>query len=99
MDSHVKATSLITAPLLASELANALCCKRDYDNDRLVEAMNDYYHLHLREPPIDAQLLSSSSEIALRREVTVYDAISVALAVLKNAKCVAADQSAQCAKL
>jgi predicted nucleic acid-binding protein len=99
-DSHVKGNvTLITTPLLACELANALRYKPDYDKDRLVEAMNHFYKLHLCEAPIDSQLLSRSSEIAFRGSVTACDAISVALAVLKKTKCITADQDTQYTKL
>ena len=99
-DSHVeRRIALITTPLLACELANALRYKPDYTNDRLVEAMNHFYKLHLHEAPIDARLLSHSSEIAFTGDVTVYDAVPVALAVLKKTKCITADQDTQYAKL
>jgi len=99
-DSHMKGhATLITTPLLACELANALRYKPDYNKDRLVEAMNHFYMLHLYEAPIDSQLLSRSSEIAFRGNVTVYDAIPVALAVLRKTKCITADQDTQYAKL
>jgi predicted nucleic acid-binding protein len=99
-DSHVEGrTTLITTPLLACELANALRYKPDYDKDRLAEAMDNFYKLHLSEAPIDTQLLSRSSEIAFRGNVTVYDAIPVALAVLKKTKCITADRETQYAKL
>jgi predicted nucleic acid-binding protein len=99
-DSHTKGhTVLITTPLLACELANALRYKPDYNEDMLAEAMNQFYKLHLDEAPIDAQLLSRSSEIAFRGNVTIYDAIPVALAVLKKTNCITTDQDTQYAKL
>jgi predicted nucleic acid-binding protein len=99
-DSHVRGNlTLITTPLLACELANALRYKPDYDDNRLIEAMNYFYKLHLYEAPIDAHLLSCSSEVAYRGNVTVYDAIPVALAVLRKARCLTADQDTQYAKL
>jgi len=99
-DSHVKGhLALITTPVLACELANALRHKPDYNKDRLAEAVNHFYKLHLYEAPIDARLLSRSSEIALRGDVTVYDAIPVALADLKKTKCITADKDTQYAKL
>ena len=99
-DSHVKGhVTLISTPLLACELANALRYKPDYNKERLVEAMNHFYKLHLYEAPIDAHLLSRSSEIAFRGNVTVYDAIPVALAALKKTKCITADKDTQYAKL
>jgi len=99
-DSHVKGhVALISTTLLSCELANALRYKPDYNNDKLVEAMNHFYKLHLHEAPIDAHLLSRSSEIAFKGNVTIYDAIPVALAVLKKTKCLTADQDTQYAKL
>jgi len=99
-DSHVKGRiTLMTTPLLACELANALRYKPDYNNDRLAEAMNHFYKLHLYEAPIDAHLLSRSSEIAFKGNVTIYDAAPVALAILKKTKCITADQDTQYAKL
>jgi predicted nucleic acid-binding protein len=99
-DSHTRGhITLITTPLLACELANALRYKPDYNKDRLAEAMDHFYGLHLFETPIDAHLLSRSSEIAFRGNVTIYDAIPVALAALKKTKCITADQETQYAKL
>jgi predicted nucleic acid-binding protein len=99
-DSHTRGhTTLITTQLLACELANALRFKPDYNKDMLAEAMNQFYKLHLDEAPIDAQLLSRSSEIAFRGSVTIYDTIPVALAVLKKTKCITADEDTQYARL
>jgi predicted nucleic acid-binding protein len=99
-NSHVKGrVTLITTPLLACELANALRYKPDYNTDKLAEAMNHFYKLHLYEAPIDGHLLSRSSEIAFKGNVTVYDAIPIALAVLKRTKCLTADRDTQYAKL
>ena len=99
-DSHIKGHArLISTSLLACELANALRYKPDYNKDRLAEAMKNFYRLHLHEAPIDAHLMSSSSEIAFRGNVTMYDAIPVALAVMKKIKCITADEDTQYAKL
>lgn len=54
--------------------------------------MNHFHKLHLYEAPIHVHLLSRSSEIAFRGNVTVCDAIPVALAVLSKTKCITADQ-------
>ncbi len=99
-DSHVKgALTLLTTPLLACEVANALRYKPGYDKDKLAEAMNYLFKLHLHEVPIDWQLLSRSGEIAFRGGVTIYDAIPVALATLKKVKCVTGDENTQYSKL
>ncbi len=99
-DSHVSGrTSLLVTPLLACEVANALRYKPGYGEDKLVEAMDYFYKLHLDEVPIDGQLLAHSSEIAFRGDVTVYDAVPVALAEIKETTCITADQDTQYAKL
>ena len=55
--------------------------------------------LNLHNVPIDMQILSHSSRIALKGDVTIYDAIPVALADLTRVGCVTADRDTQYAKL
>ena len=99
-NDHVKGlVVLVTTPLLACELANALRYKPDYDSVRLVEAMRYLFKLHLREATIDAELLERSSEIAFRGDVTIYDAIPVALAIVRKTQCLTADRETQYARL
>lgn len=99
-NAHVKGTlTIMTTPLLACEVANALRYKPDYNNQKLAEAMNYLFMLHLLETPIDWQLLSRSGEIAFKGGVSIYDAIPVALAALKKVRCVTADENTQYSKL
>lgn len=99
-DAHLRGhLALFSTPLLACELANALRYKPDYNKDKLTEAMTHYYGLHLREAPIDAHLMSRSSEIAYRGGVTIYDAIPVALALVRKTRCITADRDTQYTKL
>jgi len=53
----------------------------------------------MSEAPIDAQLMSRSSEIAFKGDVTIYDAIPVALADIRKTRCVTADKETQYARL
>lgn len=100
MYAHVEGhLTLLTTPLLICEVANALRYKPDYDLRRFIDAINHLHKLHLRETPIDGQLLSRSGEIAYRSDVTIYDAIPVALATLNKTKCITADKETQYAKL
>jgi predicted nucleic acid-binding protein len=95
-DSHVDGRiRLLTTPLLTTEVANALRYKPDYDCDKLEMAIGYLFKLHTNEVPIDRQLLSRSAEIAFKCDVTVYDAIPVALAMLKKTKCITADRETQ----
>jgi len=100
MNQHVSGRStLFTTPLLVCELANALRHKPAFNKDKVKDAINSYYGLHLHEAPIDAQLLSRSTEIAFKGGVTIYDAVPVALADIKDITCVTADEDTQYAKL
>jgi len=100
MEAHVKGQIvLISTSVLACEVANALRYKPDYDSQKLAEAIRHLYNLHLGEAPIDANLLSRSSEIAFKGDVTIYDAIPVALADIRKTRCVTADQETQFARL
>jgi predicted nucleic acid-binding protein len=99
-DSHVEGhLSLLTTPLLMCEVANALRYKPDYDSKKFDDAMNQFVKLHLDENPIDLPLLSRSGEIAFRCGVTFYDAVPVALAMLKKTRCVTADRDTQYSKI
>ena len=61
--------------------------------------MNHLLRLHLVENAIDLQLLVRSGEIAYKSNVTIYDAIPVALAILKKTKCITADKETQYSKI
>ena len=99
-NSHVEGhLSLLTTPLLLCEVANALRYKPDYDPGKFDDAMRQLVRLHLDENPIDSQLLSRSGEIAFKCDVTIYDAVPVALATLKKTKCITADRDTQYSKI
>jgi predicted nucleic acid-binding protein len=92
-------SSTRTVPRASSDRAHPESLSERIRSTDEAEAMDNFYKLHLCEAPIDAHLLSRSSEIAFRGNVTVYDAIPVALAILKKTKCITADQETQYTKL
>jgi len=99
-NAHIEGElALLATPLLMCEVANALRYKPDYDTGRFTDAIDHLFRLHLIENPIDLELLSRSGEIAYKCDVTIYDAIPVALAVLKKTKCVTADRETQYSKI
>jgi predicted nucleic acid-binding protein len=98
--AHVEGhLTLLTTPLLQCEVANALRYKPDCDLETFLDSVNYLLGLHLREVAVDVQLLSSAGEIAFRSNVTIYDAIPVAVAVLKKTICITADKETQYARL
>ena len=99
-DSHVEGQlSLLTTPLLTCEVANALRYKPEQDPEKLNNSMAQLSKLHLDENPIDLQLLSRSGEIAFKCGVTIYDAVPVALAILRKTRCTTADRETQYSKI
>lgn len=100
MRSHVEGTvDLWMTSLLYCELTNALRYKPDYDGKRLGEAVQYLFNLHLNTAPMDADLLAHAGEIAYDGNVTVYDAIPVALAERMKAVCITADKETQYSRL
>ncbi len=61
--------------------------------------MKYFFRLHLRQFPVDAALLGVASGIAFRGDVTIYDAVPVALARLTRMTCMTADKDIQYEKL
>ena len=99
-DQHLRGTRRVwVSDLLFHEFANALRFKRTFDEDRVSEAVNTLFAFHLNNHPVDPQLLREASSIAYRGGVTIYDAVPVALAALKNTTCITADEETQYKRL
>ncbi|MGQ9468717.1 MAG: type II toxin-antitoxin system VapC family toxin [Nitrososphaerales archaeon] len=90
---------LIVTPLLFCEVINALRYKPDFDNTKLKRAIESIYKLHMHIEPITKDLLIKSSEIAFSENVTLYDAIPVALAGLQHTVCITANERTQYERL
>ena len=99
-NEHVSGTrELWVSDLLYHEVANALRYKPDIDEKKLALALEGLFSLHLNTRPVDLDLLRSASAIAYRSEVTIYDAIPVALAKLRGTICLTADENTQFKKV
>ncbi len=90
---------LIVTPLLFCEVANALRFKPDFDAGKLKEAIDALLGLRMEVEEIDGDLLKRCAEVAFDAEVTVYDALPVAVAERRKALCVTADEKTQYAKM
>ncbi len=100
MDRHVKGTRrLWVTDLLYHEVANGLRYKPSYDEKKLNRAVADLLGLHLNTWPVDSILLSKAAPIAYKGDVTMYDAVPVALAQLRGTICITADEATQYKKL
>ncbi len=99
-DEHLNGTGPIWASdLLYHEVANALRFKRTYDENKLIEAVNTLFAFHLNNRPVDPLLLRDATAIAYRGDVTLYDAVPVALASIRGTICITADEETQYKKL
>ncbi len=95
-DAHVDGRlRLLSTSLLGVEVANALRYKPGYDYQKLETAIENLYKLHLHEVPIGSQLLLTAGDIAFKCDLTVYDAVPVAVAALMKTECITADEETQ----
>ncbi len=99
-DLHLKGTTrLWVSDLLYHEVANALRYKPGYDEKKLNQAVESLFGVHLNSRPVDNILLAKASSIAYKGNVTIYDAVPVALAELRETFCITADEDSQYKKL
>jgi len=100
MNSHVdESIGVSVSELSLCEVANALRHKPDYGAEKLRNAVSQLFKLHLYLAPLDEDLLSRAGEIAYDGDVTLYDAIPVALAERQKTVCITADEETQYGKL
>ena len=92
-------TKLWVSDLLYHEVTNALRFKPGYDEPRLLAAVEGLFDLHLNIHRTDSKILGKASSIALKGEVTVYDAIPVAVAEMRGTVCITADELTQYKRL
>lgn len=99
-DQHVKGTRrLWVSDLLYHEVANALRYKPSFDREKLHQAIDSLFGLHLNTWPVDERLLRQAATLAYQGNVTLYDAVPVALAEMMRTVCVTADETTQFKRL
>jgi len=96
MDSYVQGyVELSVSELLFCEVGNALRYKPDYNVDRLKDAVGQLFNLHMKVTHLTEGLMIRASEIAYDGEVTLYDALPVAIAEHRKTVCITADEETQ----
>jgi len=90
---------LITSHLLFYEVANALRYKPDLKIENVKRAIEALFKLHMKVVDLNDKIMIKSAEIAYQEDVTVYDAVPVAIAELEEAVCITADEKTQYSKL
>lgn len=100
LDRHVEGSvKLWVVDLAYSEVANALRYNPGFDLDGLKRAVEHMYRLHMGSAPVAEELLVRAAEIAYDGDVTIYDALPVALAKMRCIICVTGDVKTQFSRL
>jgi len=100
MESHLQGSAgLVASEILFCEVGNALRYKREYSTEKLKRALSDLLHLHMKVAHTTEDLLLRTAEVACDGEVTIYDALPVAIAERRKTICITADEETQYKKL
>ena len=100
LDLHVEGSvRLWVVDLAYSEVANALRYNPGFNLDGLVRAVERMCRLHMGTAPVAEALLERAAEIAYKGDVTIYDALPVALAQDMGTVCVTGDVKTQLSRL
>ena len=83
--------TFLAPELLVYELSNALCRGKHFNSHQLNEAIKAFYALSVELFRANMILLHKAHEIAVDYNITVYDAIYVALAELKECSFITAN--------
>lgn len=95
-NAHVNGNmELVVSHMLFYEVVNALRYKPDFNVTHIKRAINALFKLHMKISDFNERILERSSEIAFNENITVYDAIPVAIAEKEKTLCVTADEKTQ----
>lgn len=96
LHKHVEGSVMLWVVDLAySEVANALRYNPGFNLDGLRRAVEHMYGLHMGSAPVAEALLIRAMEITYDGDVTIYDALPVALAEMRGTVCVTGDVKTQ----
>lgn len=99
-DRHIEGDAeLWIAGLSLYEVSNALRYKPGFTRKKLAESVHSLFNLHLNIERANRRLLTESSAIAYTCDVTIYDAVPVALAKVREISCITADSQTQYSRI
>ena len=100
LDSYIQgSTELVVSDIFFCEVGNALRYKPDYDTQKWKIALAQLFNLRMKVVRLNEALMNRAGEIAYDGQVTVYDALPVAIAEHKKTVCITADEQTQYKKL
>lgn len=100
LDAYAQGTVQLTvSEILICEVGNALRYKPDYDLQKWKTALTQLFNLHMDIAHLNGDLMDRAGNIAYEGEVTLYDAIPIAIAENRKTTCITADEDTQYKKL
>jgi predicted nucleic acid-binding protein len=84
--------SLVAPDLLVYEITNALSYNPLFDSEKVDEAIQSLYQMDIKFVRPSLTLIAEAISLRFSMEITIYDAIYIALARHINVQCITADR-------
>jgi predicted nucleic acid-binding protein len=84
--------SLVAPDLLVYEITNALSYNPLFDSEKVNKAIQSLYQMDIKFVKPSLILIAEATNLRFLREITIYDAIYIALARYINVQCITADR-------
>lgn len=92
-DLHFKKKELIIAPsILVYELANLFRFKKDFSEKEIITLFDTLEEFKIGVVPLDFRDITKTVILARQKDITVYDAAYITLAINFNCKFITADK-------
>ena len=84
--------SLVAPDILVYEIANALSYNPLFDSEKVNEAIQSLYQMDIKFVKPSLTLIKEAINLRFLKEITIYDAVYIALARYINVQCITADR-------
>jgi len=91
-DFHKGVHEIIVPDLLLYEISNALRFDKKFTSDLITDAINSLFEMDIIITVPSGDLISCAAKIAIDNEITVYDAIYIALSLRIDGTFITADE-------
>ncbi|MGM0368578.1 MAG: type II toxin-antitoxin system VapC family toxin [Actinomycetota bacterium] len=92
-DYYYQRKILLAAPdLLIYEIGNALSLNPNFNKDNVIKAVNSLYQMEIILLKANRDIMAEAVKLKFEKDITVYDAVYVAIARKFNLQFITADQ-------